>query len=208
MVKVNAPALSLDASGKLGGSLVFSKWKGRHYVRSLVTPSNPKSGGQVGMRAMLKFLSQNWAALTAGDQATWEDRADQLIASTFNAYMSLNLFRWRNFTAPTQQDPAAEEDTEAVLGALSATPGVRSVTITQAVTTANDGWGVAFFRSPTGTFETAFDNLIGVGLIVGTANVVLVDSPLDPATYYYDTRPFTLDGILGTETGEQSAVVT
>ena len=81
MVKLQAPCLSLEASGSLAGALVFSKWKGRPYCRSLVTPANPRSGGQVGMRAMFKFLSQKWDAIAAGPKATWEDRADQLIAS-------------------------------------------------------------------------------------------------------------------------------
>jgi len=207
MVKVAGPALSLDASGKLGGAIVFSKWKGRPYVRTLVKPSNPKSGGQVGMRAMFKFLAQEWAGITAPNKATWEDRADQLVVSTFNAYMSRGQFRWRDFTAPAQHDPADVADTPAVLGAFSVAAGVRSITCTQAITTANDGWGIAFFRSPTGTFDTSFDNLVGVVAIDGTNDVIFVDSPLDAGTYYYDTREFTIDGQLSAETGEESDTV-
>jgi len=208
MVKVSGPAFSLDASGTIGDTLVYSKWKGRPYVRSHVIPSNPKSGGQLGMRGMFSFLTKQWAALSAADKATWEDRADQLIVSPFNAYMSYNQFRWRNFTAPSSIDPAAITDTPATVGALTATAGVRSVTVSQAITTASDGWGIAFFRSLNTGFTTAFDNLVYAGLIVATAAVVFVDSPLDADTYYYNTREFTLDGQLSAETGEQSAVVT
>lgn len=207
MVKVSGPALSMEASGSLGGVMVFSKWKGRAYVRSLVIPSNPRSGGQVGMRSMFSFLAKAWATLTAGNQATWEDRADQLVVSEFNAFMSYNQFRWRNFTAPSQEEPAGTADTPATLGALSLAVGVRSITVTQAVTTAADGWGVLIFRSPTGTFDTAYDNLKAVGTISGTDDVIHVDSPLEPGTYYYDTREFTTDGQLSAETGEESAVV-
>ena len=46
MVKLGGPALSLDASGTVGGILTFSKWKGRPYVRTRVIPSNPKSGAK------------------------------------------------------------------------------------------------------------------------------------------------------------------
>jgi len=208
MVKVLAPALSLEASGSLAGALVFSKWKGRPYVRQLVKPSNPRSGGQVGIRAMFRFLAQKWAAIAAGDQATWEDRADQSVISPFNAYMSYNQFRWRDFLAPSMVDPAATGLTPPVDGAGSAAAGVRSITVTQAITTANDGWGVAFFRALAPGFTTAFDNLIGVGLIVGTADVLWVDSPLDPDTYYYNMRSFTEDGQLGAEIGEVNAIVT
>lgn len=207
MVKVSGPALSMEASGSLGGVMVFSKWKGRPYVRSLVIPSNPKSGGQVGMRAMFSFLSKAWATLSAADQATWETRAAQLVVSEFNAFMSYNQFRWRNFTAPSMAEPAASADTPATLGALSLALGVRSITVTQAVTTAADGWGVLIFRSPTGTFDTAYDNLKAVGTISATDPVVWVDSPLDPGTYYYDTREFTEDGQLSAETGEETETV-
>ncbi len=208
MAVVKAPLLSLEASGKLGNALVFSKWKGRPYVRTLVTPANPKSGGQVGMRAMFKWLSQKWNAVSAADKATWEERADQAIVSPFNAYMSYNQFRWRDFLAPTMADPAGVADTPPTEGALSAAAGVRSITVTQPITVAADGWGIAFFRSTTSAFASAFDNLIGISLIVSTANVLWVDSPLAAGTYYYNIRSITEDGQLGTESAEVNAVVT
>ena len=46
MAKVSGPLFSVDASGSYAGSLVFSKWKGRNYVRQLVTPSNPHTLNQ------------------------------------------------------------------------------------------------------------------------------------------------------------------
>lgn len=207
MVKVSGPAFSLDASGTIGDTLVFSKWKGRNYIRSHVIPANPRSGGQVGMRAMFKFLTQAWAGLTDGNKATWEDRAAQLIASEFNAFLSYNQFRWRNFTSPSKEDPAAAANTPAVLGVLSLTLGVRSITVTQAVTTANDGWGVLIFRNATGTFTPTYDKLIAIGTISGTDDVVYVDSPLDPGAYYYDTATFTADGQQSAETGEETETV-
>lgn len=208
MVKVQAPALSLEASGSLAGALVFSKWKGRPYVRSLVKPANPQSGGQVGMRSMFRFLAQQWASVSAGNQATWEDRADQLVASEFNAYMSYNQFRWRDFLAPTQHDPEDDSDTAPVEGTLAAVAGVRSITVTQPITTANDGWGIAFFRGLSTGFSSAFDNLVGVRPIDGTNDVVLVDSPLDPDQYFYVIRSITIDGQLGSESSEVNATVT
>ncbi len=208
MALVKAPAMSLEASGKLGNAIVFSKWKGRAYVRALVTPANPKSGGQVGVRSMFKFLSQDWASIGSTPQATWETRADQKIISPFNAFMSYNQFRWRDFLAPTIADPEATGDTPAVMGALSGTPGVRSVTLSQIITTANDIWGCCFFRSSSGSFTPAFDNLIGVTRAVGVSPVLWVDSPLAAGTYYYDCLSFTLDGQRGTEVGEETVVVT
>lgn len=208
MVKVQAPAMSLEASGSLGGAMVFSKWKGRPYVRSLVRPANPKSGGQVGVRSSFKFISQNWAAIIAGSKATWEDRADQGVFSTFNAYMSYNAARWRDFLAPSQHYPAEATDTPATVGSITAVAGIRSATLTIPISTAADGWGIMAFRSTSSGFSTAFDNLIGSGLIVGTADVVIVDTPLVADTYYYNFREFTIDGQLGAEEGEETVVIT
>lgn len=208
MVKVQAPCLSLEASGSIAGAMVFSKWKGRPYVRSLVRPANPKSGGQVGIRQMFKFLSQQWQNVIAGSQATWETKADQQVVSQFNAYMGYNTFRWADFTAPTQHDPEDTANTAAVIGTTAAVAGVRSITVTAPITTANDGWGVAFFRSLSSSFATGVDNLRHVGRIVATADVVFVDSPLEAGTYYYNFREFTEDGQLGAEDGEINAVVT
>ncbi len=207
MVKVAGPAMSIAASGSLAGVMVFATWKGRPYVRSLVKPSNPKSGGQVGVRSLFKFISQKWNAISAPNKATWEDRADQGVFSTFNAYMGYNQARWRDFLAPSQHDPFAATDTAAVIGAVTTAAGVRSVTLTIPITTANDGWGVAVFRSTGTGFTTAFDNLIGIGLISGTDDVVVIDTPLEAGTYYYNFREFTEDGQLGAEDGEQSEVV-
>lgn len=50
MAKVTGPLMSMDASGKFGGALVFGKWKGRPTVRQLVTPSNPQTANQVAAR--------------------------------------------------------------------------------------------------------------------------------------------------------------
>ncbi len=208
MVLVQAPALSLEASGQLGGALVFSKWKGRAYVRTLVKPANPRSGGQVGVRSMFAFLAKDWRNLIAGDQSSWETRADQKIVSPFNAYMGFNQFRMRNFLAPTTLDPPATADTPAVVGITTAIAGVRSITVTIPITTANDGWGVMVFRQLTTGFSTAFDNLVFVGPLDGANDIVFVDSPLVPDEYFYNFREFTEDGQLAAEDGEISATVT
>lgn len=207
MVKVAGPAMSLEASGQLAGILVFSKWKGRPYVRSLVRPSNPKSGGQVGVRSLFKFIAQNWAPIPSIQQASWETRADQKIVSPFNAYMGYNQSRWRDFLAPTSLDPAGTILTPGVPGAISTAAGVRSATLTIAITTENDGWGIMAFRSPDTGFTTAFDNLIGIGPYSGTDDVVIIDTPLEVGTYYYNFRSFSLDGQLGDELGEETVVI-
>jgi len=58
MAKVSGPLMSLSASGKFGGALVASIWKGRPYMRQLVTPANPKTTGQKTVRSVLGTLAK------------------------------------------------------------------------------------------------------------------------------------------------------
>ena len=208
MVKVSAPCLSLDASGSLAGTMVFSKWKGRNYVRSLVKPTNPKSGGQVGVRSMFKFLSQIWNGLSDANKATWEDRADDMVASPFNAFMSYNQKRWRDFDTPSVEDPALEAATAPSACTGVATPDVRSITlaITHGANVAD--WGVAIFRSTSAVFSLAFSNCIAVVAVDGAGDAEYVDSPLDAGTYYYNTVAFMDDGTEGADGVEFSGTVT
>jgi hypothetical protein len=207
MVKVAGPMLSLDASGTLAGAMVFSKWKGRPYVRSHVVPSNPKSGAQVGVRAMFKFLSQKWGALTAGNKATWEATAEQLAISPFNAFLSKNQFRWRNFLTPSKVSPAAEIEAAPSAPTAVATAGVRQISLAITKGATAPTWGYMIFRSPTGTFTPVFSNAIAVVAIDGSGNGSYVDTPLAAGTYYYEIRGFTADGIAGPSSAEYSAVV-
>jgi len=208
MVKVIGPLGGFDASGSLAGSIVFSKWKGRNYVRRLVTPSNPRSGSQVGLRSVFGFLAQQWANLTTIEQATWDARAAQTNISPFNAYTSFNQRRWRNFLPPTQNDPPTETGLVGVSDTWTATAGVRQITLLSGLLTLNQNWGRLIFKGLTG-FSTAFSNCIGVVLLDQIANdIVFVDTPLVPGAYFYNSRDFTDDGVLGAELGEVTATVT
>lgn len=208
MALVTAPLLSLDASGKVADAIVFSKWKGRNYVRSLVKPANPRSGGQVSMRAVMRYLSQQWANLSTVEQATWQAYADQLVASPFNAYVSRNLFRWRNFLAPGKNDPVPETGTVASVDGFTATGGVRQVSILVDISIPADNWGCLIFKGATG-FASSFSNLIAVTRNeTGSQDATFVDSPLVPGTYFYNGRLFTDNGLLGAQIAETSGVVT
>ena len=208
MVKVHAPAMSLDASGSLAGALVFSKWKGRNYVRQLVRPTNPKSALQVSVRAMFKFLSQAWVDVGSTPQASWEDLAKAGVYSTFNAYMSRNQMRWRQFSGPSQTYPAAETGTEPVATLDSATGGTRHIDVQFTITTLNDVWGVMLFRSATGTFTPSIANCIAVLPVDNTGTLVYTDGNLDPGDYYYDGVFFTKEGLMGAEEGEMMGTAT
>lgn len=209
MARVTGPLFSLDASGKVGGALVFSRWKGRSYVRRLVIPSNPKSGSQLGMRAMIAFLSQQWQNLTSANQASWQTLADATNISPFNAYVQFNQRNWRNFLAPGFNYPLARVQVQDALTAETATAGVRQITLDVTVAdVTGTNWGVCIFRALASPVTTAWSNCIAVVLGESSDDVVYVDSPLAPDTYYYNFRAFTEDGLLGVEETEVNATVT
>jgi len=209
MVKVIGPLGGFDASGSLAGSIVFSKWKGRNYVRRLVKPSNPKSGGQVGVRSMFAFLAQQWAGISTANKATWNARADSATISPFNAYMSFNQFNWRNGLPPTMAYPAAQSGTADAINTFTATAGIRQITITLSTTVVADlNWGFTIYRSTVTAFTPGITNAVKVLTGDSSTNVTFVDTPLVPDTYYYDARPFDEDQVFGALKGEINATVT
>jgi hypothetical protein len=68
----------LPTLGALSGSIrgnVFSHNKGGAYVRGRTIPTNPTSLKQSAARAVLATLSSQWATITAGQRADWEQWA-------------------------------------------------------------------------------------------------------------------------------------
>jgi hypothetical protein len=157
---------------------------------------------------MFKFLSQRWLAIAAGPKASWEETAEQKAISPFNAYISYNQFRYRNFLSPSKAHPAAEVQTIPTLPTITATAGVRQITV--AITKGATGaqWGWAIFRSPTTTFTPSYSNHIASIVIDAGGNGTYVDTPLGPGTYWYHVRGISEDGVWGADSTEANATVT
>ncbi len=58
MAKVTGPLMSLDASGTVGKTATFSKWKGQNYVRLRVTPKNIQGDTQAEVRTKLGVIGK------------------------------------------------------------------------------------------------------------------------------------------------------
>lgn len=206
MALVTGPLLSLDARGKVAGALVFSNWKGRPTVRQLVSPSNPKSAGQVATRAMFAFLAQNWAALSAANQATWETLAAATSISPFNAYVSFNMDRWTQFLFPYDAATSVP-GTVPVMGAGTLTGGVRQYTLSQVITTANDISGIVIVESLATIVTPVKTQVVRVEDYVASP-IVVVLTPRVPATYHVRVAGFTKGGALSAYIADQTVVVT
>ena len=157
---------------------------------------------------MFGYLGQAWAPLTTANKATWNAQADSKAISPFNAYTGGNSNRWKSFKAPSKEFPAAEINSVGTGLTTNVVAGVGEVAIDAQLTGAVDNWTIMIFRSLTTAFATSKSNLVKVLTLDSTTLVAWTDSPLVPDTYYYNFRLGTDDGVLGPETGEQSAVVT
>lgn len=75
MAKILFGMMMTDARGKLGGQ-VFSKNNAGAYVRTKVSPVNPQSTYQTGVRSIFGSLSQGWGALTDDQRSAWNSSVD------------------------------------------------------------------------------------------------------------------------------------
>lgn len=202
MARTTGPLMSLGASGSVGKTLVYSHWKGRPYVRELVTPANPRSGGQIGGRAMITFLSKTWAGYLAGanKQASWDTLAKQKTISPFNAFTGLNRTNWTQFLAPIATPTDARTGTLPTLAAPTVTGGVGEINWSQVITTIAGGWGIMIFLSLTPAFTPAISDLQFIIPINGKSNGDTVTATITKLThgksYYYSYAAFTTDGKL------------
>ena len=90
MAKLVAPLMSFGARGKLGGSLVYSAWKGIATARQLVTPANPRTAAQVAQRGLLSVIVRAWRSTEVSQAVrTGWNKAAQL---TGRALSGFNLF--------------------------------------------------------------------------------------------------------------------
>ena len=129
--------MSMEASGKFAGALVFASRLGKNVVRQLVTPSNPKSLGQENARNIIRVTgaAQHFTKLTTlkGAGRSITDKA-ALIANTptgqtWNSYLVKSMTGvgavnntaaqaiWTSLTSPEKAawDAAAAALTPAIL---------------------------------------------------------------------------------------------
>jgi len=157
---------------------------------------------------VFKFLTKSWEGLSAGEQATWNETAAINNLPAYNAFLEVNLNRWRNFFAPTKAYPAAGTGTPPTSAFQIAAAGVRRVNITIVGIAANDLWAWAIFRSTTTPVVPNFNNLIAMELPAAPSGTAYhEDTPLEAGTYYYNFQAFTTTGSLCPKLTERSATV-
>ena len=207
MALTKAPLFGLDASGTIAGAIVFSKWKGRNYVRRHAVPSNPKSGLQVGMRAGFKFVSQAYATLSAGDVALWKVIADKTAVTPLNAQMKASQVNIRLGNGPIQDPVVGATTAPTIVAGTSATAAPKTLILAWAhpVTTPGD-YFVSVWMSKTGTFTRSTATLIAVlpqALLTYTVRGLTTGQQ-----YFFEVAEGNANGLIGTSSAEFSGTPT
>jgi hypothetical protein len=198
----------MAASGTLNDAIVFAHWKGRPYVRTHVVPHNPKTTAQTGIRAMMKFLTQAWKNLGASPKASWLTIATALKVSPFNAFVQVNLRRWRDYKGPTETTPAAETDVSATVTLDAPTGGIRNIVLGMTPSASTNLWGFLIFRGTDTITTVNWNNCIAIVPINGTNKVQYTDAPLNAGTYHYRVALCSIDGAIGAACADQSGTAT
>lgn len=76
MAKIKFGMMMTDARGKLGGQ-VFSKNRSGAYVRTKVTPVNPRTNSQQANRSLLGSLSSEWSGLSEEQRNAWNSAVSE-----------------------------------------------------------------------------------------------------------------------------------
>lgn len=206
MATTKAPLFGLGASGALAGSIVFSSWRGRTYVRRLSIPSNPKSGLQVGMRASMRFVTQDFTNLTTGQKAAWDtlaavDNITQLNAQVRDAQRRAR--RNLGIRRGPSETPGSTPSTAQTL-AVAAQPKTLVFTWADAVTQPEYCWMI--FRSITGVFAEDISNQVR---IVAQGDTSFTDIGLTTGVeQFYSMIGVNFDGELGAASPEVSGTPT
>lgn len=133
MAKIKFGMMMTDARGKLGGQ-VFSKNRAGSYIRTKVTPVNPRTVAQMESRSILGSLSTGWGGLTEAQRATWNNAVESWQKTDIfgdlkkptgkNLYVALNKNLLQSgqseiLTAPEKIDIPIMESPGAVIGITS-----------------------------------------------------------------------------------------
>jgi hypothetical protein len=206
MAVVKGPNLSLDATGPVGKTFVYSHWKGRNVIRKLVKPHNPKSGLQQGMRAGLRFMATSFAALSTTAKANWLAKYKKLAITTLNSYIKFNQPRIRNNLGVVQDPTVAAGAVEAAPTTVAATAATRQVKLTWVDSLGANDTCTFIYRSTTTGFTPAPANLLQIvahGVQIFTDTKVISGTP-----YYYVLGGCEKGGTLGTQAAQVTATPT
>lgn len=91
MARTVAPLLSFSASGQIAKTQVYSRWKGRPYVRRYAIPANPNTVAQQATRSTFAWLNGIWRYYPTAARSAWALYAVSRQFTDRNAFIKQNL---------------------------------------------------------------------------------------------------------------------
>lgn len=207
MAVTKAPLFGLDASGSLAGSIVFSKWRGRTYVRRLAIPANPRTVLQVGMRSVFKFITQAFGALTSNQKAAWDalaapDNITQLNAQVRDAQTRAR--RNEGWRLGPSETPGTTPDAPT---GLAATAQNKSVDLVWTRPVGNQGdYTVAIYMFTADTITGIIGELVEVLAVTRESTTII--GLTNGVEVFFEVRETNTDGEFGTLSTSDSATPT
>ncbi len=143
MAKPTAPLLSFGASGTIAKTMVYSRWKGRAYVRRHVIPANPQSVAQTLTRNAFAFANSTWKNAGPLGRAPWDRFATGQVLTGRNKFQGnfvaenrgeVDLLSW-NMSPGAKGGPP-------LTSVVASTPGVNDILLTCVTPTPPTGWTV------------------------------------------------------------------
>jgi len=144
MAKIKMGQIVSEARGSVAG-WVFSRNTYGAYARQKVSPVNPSSVAQQGVRNFLAATSQGWRALAANLRLQWNTQAEQFARTNvfgdqesltgFNLFMKLNLNLLTIGQTPITVPPALADVTSltSLSAAISVGGGTANLTFAPAI---------------------------------------------------------------------------
>lgn len=142
MAKTVAPLLSFDAGGQIAKTQVYSRWKGRSYVRRYVVPANPNSTGQQAVRGAFSWLMKAWKFWPASSSLAWTLYGDNLRITNRNAFAKLNVPLLKGQTAIDTMIISPSAGSGLVAQGMTVTPGDDQLTVALAAPVLPTGWAI------------------------------------------------------------------
>jgi len=142
MAKVTAPLLSFGASGTIAKVQVYSKWRGRPYVRRHVIPSNPNTAAQQSTRNVFSVANSFWKLMGSIAISPWDLFATGQVLTGRNAFVGRYVGNVRG-----EVDQALMELSPGAKGGLIANSSVsvgvsQGIDVTVVPPTPPSGWTV------------------------------------------------------------------
>lgn len=205
MAKTVGPLMSLDASGTVAGTITFSKWKGRNYVRQRVIPANPQTAAQTGVRSSFAGAVDLWKKNQVELRSKFESQAEARGVSTFNAFTGATQRQYsKGFAAADNPEPTNVEPS-APATAVNLTTEGKYLVITWTDSVDADAWANNVYLKLGSAPSGIWQEIVGV-IPEGVEKMTL--GPLAAGEYHVQIGAVSKNGGIAALTDDKNATIT